>query len=471
MKIRFIILTLIYLSGLQALLAEEYTLSMLIDSLDDNMHFAKAQALSQMGMYDYKAARASLYPSISGSIPFTISDTETNNIPIGLGNKKDQSIIIEPGITINQLLPTAGTLTAEISDIVTRSDLEAPEWTNTIGISINFLQPVFFKGAFDATLGIINKTYENSNLTALTAKNSMVLNAIENYYNLKQTIFNLELIQIRFIRDQENFKRINQEFEMGLWTKSELYQARSILIKSETDLLEAEQVMDIARQSIITNYSLPGNFTVSPIVDSIDLEEIDFKEILREVISNNPAADQARNILNIQESSLTILRKDTGPELSLGGSYSYLTDIENPENNKSVLTLSLGLRGNIFDGGADNAAMESGKAIVKQLKSDLSIILLDLEIQIKKLVNSISRSFKLMDLYNFQEEAALYEYEKGIKDLELGQITEKDLSELQINLENTKLSKQQNIININMFYLKLANLQGVDLLHDPIVRN
>ena len=167
---------------------------------------------------------------------------------------------------------------------------------------------------------------------------------------------------------------------------------------------------------------------------------------------------------------MLFIEKDTGPVLSLGGSYSYLTNVDNLEINRNVLTLSLGLSGNIFDGGADDATMESGKALIKQLESDLSVVLVDLEIQTKTLANSISQAKKLMELYNFQEEAAQYEFEKGLKDLELGQITEKELSELQIDLENTKISKQQNIININMFYLRLAVLQGVDLLHHPIVR-
>lgn len=471
MRVKLIIIILIFSIILLDLTAEEFTIDMLISNLDNNIHFTKAEALSQMGLYDYKTARASLYPTISSSIPFTLSDTEVNNIPQGTGNQQDRIITIEPGITVNQLLPTAGTLTTVVSNSIAKSESTVSEWANTVGISINLLQPVFYRGAFEAALEIMNKTYENTDLSALTAKNSIVLSAVESYYNLKQAIFNLELVQIRFIRDQENFKRINQEFEMGLWTKSELYQARSILIKSEIDLLEAEQVKDISNQSLRTNYSLPGNFTVSSNVDSLVLDETNFNSILTEVISNNPAANQAKNILNIQKSSLVILRKDSGPVLSLGGSYSYLTNIENSDSNQKVLTLSLGLSGNIFDGGAQNAKMESGKALVVQRGSDLSAVLIDLEIQTKNLLNSILRTKQLKELYSFQEEAAQYEFDKGLKDLELGHITEKDLSELQIDLENIKLSKQQNIINTNILYLQLADLQGVDLLNHPIFRN
>jgi len=157
--------------------------------------------------------------------------------------------------------------------------------------------------------------------------------------------------------------------------------------------------------------------------------------------------------------------------LSIGGSYSYLTDIENSEKYRNTLSFSLGLQGNFLDGGKVNETMESGKALFKQLEADLSIKIINLKRQIKTLTDSIDRSSKLIELYSFQERASRYEFEKGLKDLELGQITEKELSELQINLENIRLSRQQNIINTNMLYLQLVNLQGVDLLNHPMVRN
>ena len=87
MKVKLIITLLIFCFFISEIHSEEYTLNMLINSLDNNIHFEKAIALSQTGFYDYKAARASLFPSISGNIPFTISDTETNSLPAGSGNQ------------------------------------------------------------------------------------------------------------------------------------------------------------------------------------------------------------------------------------------------------------------------------------------------------------------------------------------------------------------------------------------------
>jgi len=192
---------------------------------------------------------------------------------------------------------------------------------------------------------------------------------------------------------------------------------------------------------------------------------------LNKVIESNPGVKHAKNLLRMQKASLTILRKESGPVLSIGGSYSYMTDIENLEKYRNTLSFSLGLQGNFFDGGKDSGTMASGKALYKQLEADLSIKIINLKRQIKTLTDSIDRSSKLIELYSFQERASRYEFEKGLKDLELGQITEKELSELQINLENIRLSRQQNIINTNMLYLQLVNLQGVDLLNHPMVRN
>ncbi len=478
MRVRLILLTFICLVSLQGIGAEEYTLNMLINSLGDNIHIVKTEALARMGLSNYKEARASLYPTISGSIPLSLTGIEENNYSpsTGIYKSKSQSITAEPGISATQLLPSAGSLSVKISDSVARNRFPAgfqtdPEWTNTAAISLTLAQPVFFKGAFDAAFEIIEKTYVNNNLDVLESRNFLAISAVQSFYDLKQAVFNLELVQIRFMKDKENYKRINQEFEMGLWTKSELYQAKSILIKSEIDLVETTQTLDAARQSIISNYSLSSEFDVTPSVVSLDFKELQYDKIIEEIIENSTVINRAKNLLNMQKASLTVLRKNDGPVLSLEGSYSYLIDIKDSASNREVFSISLGLTGNLFDGGADNAKMEAEKAVLEQLESNLSALLIDLEIETKSILNSLSRSHQLKELYNFQEEAALYEFEKGVKDLELGQITEKELSELQINLENTKLSKQQNIINANMFYLRLADLQGVDLLHHPIFRN
>lgn len=479
MKVRFILPVLLCCIGLQNIGAEEYTLNMLINSLGDNIHIVKTKALARMGLSNYEEARASLYPAISGSIPLTLTDIEENNYTTDIDMQKILSITAIPEISISQLLPTAGTLIAGLSDTVTMTRLNeivppilpaGTDWTNKIDISLEFLQPVRYKGAFNAALEIIGKTYENNSLDVLESRNSLAISAIQSFYDLKQAIFNQELVQIRFIKDKENYKRISQEFGMGLWTKSELYQAKSILIKSEIDLVEATQTMDTARQSIILNYALSSEFDVTPRVAFLDFEELHYDKIINEILENSIAINKAKNLLNMQKASLTVLRKDNGPVLSLGGSYSYLTDLKDPTSNREVFSLSLGLNGNLFDGGADNAKMKAEKAVLKQLESNLSALLIDLKIETKSILNSLARSYQLKELYNFQEEAAYYEFEKGVKDLEFGQITEKELSELQIDLENARLSKQQNIINANMFYLRLIDLQGVDLLQHPIVR-
>lgn len=478
MKVKLIIV--ICFISLAGLGAEEYTLDMLIESLENSIHFERTYAIERMGHHNYKNSRALLYPQIDGNIPLSISGLDEKNVTSGINSERTQSITAEPGISISQYLPTAGLLTAQISDAITVipvteinsvSLLTDPKWTNTTSLSINLSQPVFFKGAFDAALEITEKTYENNNLDVLEARNSLAISAVRNFYDLKQALFNLELIQIRFRNDKETYKRINQEFEMGLWTKSKLYQAKSILIKSEIDFVESTQKLETARQTIISNYSLPLEFKVTPNVESLSFGELDYDTVIEKIINSSTGISKAKNLLNMQKASMIVLRKDNGPVLNLGGAYTYLNDFENWESNRKVFSISLGLTGNIFDGGASNAKMDSERAVLQQLETSLTTILIDLEIETKSILNSLSRSSQLTELYNFQEEAAQYEFNKGVKDLELGQITEKDLSELQINLENTRMSKQQNVINTNMFYLQLANLQGLDLMQHSIVRN
>ncbi len=478
MKIKVLVITLcITLSW--NLSAEELTLDTLLGNLQNSIHFQRSRTLSESGRYDYKSSKASLYPKINGNIPAIFSYTSENNYTPYIENQKSQSYTAAPEISFSQILPTAGILTAQISNTLSMSRITEstpsvssdPEWINSLDLSVNLLQPMFFKGAFDATKQIIDKTYENSNLNVIARNNSIVLKAVESFYKLKQAVFNLELIKIRYNRERENFKRINQEYEMGLWTRSELYQGKSILIKSETDLMEAKQLVNAAKHFLTANYQAPKDFSVSPDIELMNFEEIDLSDIRDTIVDLNPAVNQAKNMLALQRASLIISKKDSGPEFTINGAYSYLTNTDDPESNRSVFTLSLGLKGNIFDRGADNASINTEKERVKQMETELALVLIETEIEVQNLTDSLLRAEKLMELYSFQEEAAQYEFERGLKDLELGQITEKDLSGLQIDLENAKLKRQQNIFNINLGYIQLIGLTGEDLLDFRDLRN
>ncbi|MBI9101396.1 MAG: TolC family protein [Spirochaetales bacterium] len=488
MKVRKILLTILIIGiSIPILSADEFTISTLIDALEkESPVWQGNQSSARAAASQYRASLSSLYPSISGSLPVTYSgsSSETPDSATMLSQAGD-GLSIGPEISVTQLLPTAGIFTASVGNSVEMARINDyqlppslgggtgssdPSWSNGTTITAGINQPLYFGKAYQAAKTAIEKNLENSQASVLDTGNQLVIGAITDFYGLKQSIYSLELIKTRLEKDRESYKRVETEYEMGLWTKSVLYQAQSLLLQSETDLLEAEQILEARKGLFTATYGLSSDPQISPEIHSLKEPEIDLQEVLMKVRSESPETRQLQNAIELQNSAIVSTEKNHAPTLNLGGSWNKSSGLGDNEDSSSLFSITLSLSASLYDGGSYRNNLEKMRADLSGLDATLSARMLQLENQTINLVGSIQRSKQLEELYLLQEEAARYEYDRGVLDFELGQITKKDLSELQLALENVLLGVQQNRINTNLYYLQLLAYQGEDLSKAEILR-
>jgi outer membrane protein TolC len=424
----------------------------------------------------YRASRSSLYPSLSLSVPLSYRDYESDG---GLVSTNGDSFSGSAELVLSQLLPTAGIFTLSggnelamerTSESVPPPASTGPLWSSTTSIAANLTQPLYFGDAYGAAKRLIEKSRDGELSAALSGGNELIMAAVGDFYELKQSTYSLDLIKTRLEREEENYRRVEAEYGMGLWTKSVLYQAKSLLLKARTDLLEAEQQLETKLDRFMAMYGL----TEMPELGS-DVKMLAspsgrlFEELLDRVLTGNLELAGMRSRVEIKRSEIIALEKEHAPVLSAGGGWNMTMGLGDNETSASSYSVTLSVSAPLLDGGSYANSRKRMDYELQGLEASLQDARTGLTNRLKSTINLLKRGEELAELYELQKEAAEYEYERGLVDYEMGRITKKELSELELALEQVLLSIQQNRISTNMNLLQLHALQGIDLSESSLL--
>jgi len=439
---------------------------------DDSRAYTANEAYNKGGRLQHDAAMSQYGLQLNGTLD-SAGQNSFNNSASGIEVNNNFSLSAGPQLSFSQLLPSYGTLSGSITDKLTGSGIETsnspilpqrdPSFNNELSLSIGLAQPLYFGDAYDASLTKIDESLEITNINYLNNRNILIISAVEDYYNLLKTKYQVELISVRLETNSENLRRMEKEYQLGVWTQSHLNSARAASLQAEADLLKAEQTYTAARELLSSVYGLElsvqtGTDSAITAFSAEDLEKVN----LHSLYNNNPDIRLSLNQIAIAESDIVLTEQQSAMVLNAGGSYkitSGLTETSFADN----LSLSLTLSSSIIDSSSAENTLAVKQNEISRLQNELEDKQKRIESQIKLLINNITLGRKLSEIYSLQEETSRFEYEKGLKEFELGGITQKDLLELQIELENTRLSLLLNKIDNNLAVLQLYKLLGFDL--------
>ena len=489
MKYRIQLLLLLLTAGMAGglpLAAQEgnktgVSLGDLILSLEgNNGDYRSNEAAGRMDLNDYLIARANLLPSIKGSLPLSYTGLNEENYSSSVDRQKTRNLSGGAGLSLTQLLPTAGVLSAEITGQLSSDTLvdmspyalplpADPILSANLQLSAGISQPLYFGNAYRAARSIIQETYDAGCNEVLDSRNRLIRTVLEDYYRIQQARFSRDLIRVRLEGDTESYQRVEAEYEMGLWTKSVLYQTLSARLQSESDLLEAEQNRETLERAFQARYglSLPEGNTGT--VQLFPREELSEETLLPRILARNPQTLRLNSQAEICRAGLVTARKDQAPTVSLGSSWTRNTGLGDSDLLYDSLTLSLEFSASLYGGGRDRRTLQNRQEEILQAESALTDWNIQLESQVRSLLAALERSEQRARLLELKVEAATYEFQKGEVDLEMGKITKKDLSEQRLALEKALLDRQENIISANNTYLQLLSLEGRDLRELPFI--
>ncbi|HAK45630.1 MAG TPA: hypothetical protein DCO79_06885 [Spirochaeta sp.] len=477
---KIVFLLLLFCTGLSLYAIDGFTfkdpaLRMLLKAQqENNQAWASNEAFLEAGVLEYESARSMLYPQLNAGLDGGAASSYINSTPVGIELGDLYALSVSPSLSVSQLLPSSGILTGSVTDeldatITKESDSSRQlEWDeSTLSFVIGISQPLFFGNAYKAARTQLTESHEISRITYLDNRNNLISSVLNDYYNLIQTAYQLQLVQSRLTTNTEFEKKMLREHSLGMWTKGQLNSAKAARLQSEVDLIRTLSEYSSAGDKIKTLYGVELNIDIS----SVDIETIPFNaETLAPfqlIEEGNPETQINKKRIAIAEADTVITKKNSAFNLNLGSSYSLTNDINAEgfvsDGSLNSLAFTLGLSMPLLDGGSARKTIELKQIQAGKLGKDFNEQKKNTASQLQALLNSITLSKKLAEIYLVQEETAAFDYETGSRELELGRITQKELLELQIALDDTRLTILENKINYNLTVLQIYRQLGLDL--------
>ncbi len=434
--------------------------------------YAANQEYLNRSDFEYKNSKSSVFPELNFNLTGGGSDNFNTRYAEGIEIKNNYTYYAGPEISFSQLLPSSGTLSGSVSDSISYSGIEEStypsypqsdgEYINSLDLGLSFTQPLTTDNIYKASETLVSNSFKISEAGYLNNRNLLVIKAANDYLNQSITGYQVTLIKSRLEGYREEYRKIEREFELGYWTKSQLNSAKAAMLQSETDLLKAERSRNLIRQQILNLYGIESS---DKVLDQISLLEINDSEIAlleKNLHESSPDIKVAKLTYSSAESNTVLEKKDRHFNLNASAEYSVDNGIDNDYAADTLsFTLSMSappIRKWNSSGqkAAESEAERAGYLLDEQIKSTIA--------EFQALTDSIRVNVRLDEIYILQVETAEFELEKTEAEFSLGTATRKELFETQINLENAKLSVFSNRAEIIKTMLEIYKISGLDLL-------
>ncbi len=434
--------------------------------------YAANQEYLNRSDFEYKNSKSSVYPQLNLNLTGGGSDNFNTRYAEGIEIKNNYSYYAGPSLSFSQLLPSSGTISGSVSDSLSYSGIEESsypsypqsegEYINSLDLGLSFAQPLTTDNIYKASETIVSNSLKISEAGYLNNRNLLVIKAANDYLNQSITAYQVTLIKSRLEGYREEYRKIEREFELGYWTKSQLNSAKAAMLQSETDLLKAERSLNLIRQQILNLYGIDASDKVLEKINLLEINDSELNGLEKNLHESSPDIRIARLTFSSAESNTVVEKKDRHFNLNASAEYSLDSGIDN-DYAADTLSFTLSMSAppirkwnSTGQKAAESEAERAGYLLDEQIKTTIA--------EFQSLTDSIRVNTRLDEIYILQVETAEFELEKTEAEFSLGTATRKELFETQINLENAKLSVFSNRAEIIRTVLELYKISGLDLL-------
>ncbi|WP_027340345.1 TolC family protein [Halonatronum saccharophilum] len=330
---------------------------------------------------------------------------------------------------------------------------------NSYSFNLGFQQPLY-------TGGQISTGYEQAKVGVQTAKLQMEErieelkeSALNQYYGLLRAQKMVELME-QTSEQIERYVQIAQtNKEVGIFTNTDVLQARVNLGQAKQGLLRAENGFELAQAALKNTLGLASKVEVE-LEEELDFElvEIDKGEITEYAFANRIDL----KLLDAQEELLKLsLKRSKGsrrPTLSLAGDYSTRDDSLTFSDGEWNINLALSY--NIFDGGSKRSGIKEAQSELDKALLRRDQIEKGIKLQLKESLLNIDEAadrIELMDLSLKEARENLRQSELQYKE---GLLSSFDILQAQTVLKEVKTDYYQAIYDYNLALINLDKVIG-----------
>ncbi|WP_196888837.1 TolC family protein [Aureivirga sp. CE67] len=312
------------------------------------------------------------------------------------------------------------------------------------------------------------KLKETKNLSELQARSLIeetILNLATEYYKVARLTKNLKSLEESLEISKERLKRTQYNFDYGQNTKLDVLNAEVDVNNDKINLLNTQTELQNAKRNLnnIMGVNTSIAYEVEPeVVHAIDLSKENIKS---NAWKENVSVLQANKNIQLREYDTKISASGFYPTLNVSGRYQYnqsenfvISGINDQQTNG--FNLGATLTWNIFDGGRTKVQKQNAKVnedIVQIQKQQLEQ---NLDITIENSWNTYQNALFVLEAQRKNVVTNQHNFERSKEQYNLGQITNIDFRQAQINLLNAEVDLNKAIFDAKNAELALRQLEG-----------
>jgi outer membrane protein TolC len=291
-----------------------------------------------------------------------------------------------------------------------------------------------------------------------------LLQVIERYLQvigqIKLTNINRESVTI----SKERFERAQQQYQMGGRTKVNLLNAEVALNQDSVRYVESQANLREAKRNLLVllGQQPSGEINVESQIP-ID-EDLSLQKVLQSAINNNASLVSSQLQNKLAELSLQQSRSNRYPQLNAEASYSYTRS----ESEASLLTFQetngltagLSLQFNIFNGFQRTIDIQNAQIELKNSREQRRRAKKNLQRDVRNAYETYSTNLFLLDKQELNVRTAQLNFERTKQAFELGQVSNTDFREAQLNLLQARQELISLQINAKVSEVELLQLSG-----------
>lgn len=174
---------------------------------------------------------------------------------------------------------------------------------------------------------------------------------------------------------REHFKVAQDLYDQGVVAKNDVLAAEVLVANDEAARIAAENRVELSRSELALGMGYAGDAVVYPSPDEIPVPPGDapaMEDSLKEAQDRRRELKTAEALVREGEAQLAAARAEFAPAFFGQGGYAYESNEFNP--NRSVFSLLVGGRVNLFAGFADEAARREALLLVDRRKEELALL-------------------------------------------------------------------------------------------------
>ncbi|GAB5408944.1 MAG: TolC family protein [Balneolaceae bacterium] len=291
---------------------------------------------------------------------------------------------------------------------------------------------------------------EQSGIQARLQIEATLLEVISLFLSAVTQKQNLEITNEAISRSVDRFNRISKRFELGNATRLDLLSAEVDLNADSVAFIQAQTLLENAKRDLLVQLGEEPDQTIN-LFDDVPLNyELLIDDIMLYSMENNASvvlskltADNA--LLNLKQN-----RSGRFPRINLTGSYDYFKNesdagqLEFQESTGFSGGISISL--NLFNGFQQETRIQNAQVQLKNSEESLSLAQKTLKRDVLNIYQNYETNLFLLGKEELNLKTAELSFERSKQLFELGQITNTQFRESQLNVSRV----QQNILRLRV---------------------